>query len=62
MESEPGKAPKGRPKRGFWVVIQWIFLWGTIFGLTRSGAGRGDKQGGDLVEFGRVLRGPSATP
>jgi nitrate/TMAO reductase-like tetraheme cytochrome c subunit len=34
MESEPGKAPKGRPKRGFWSVIQWIFLWGTIFGLT----------------------------
>ena len=34
MESEPGKAPKGRPKRGFWGVIQWIFLWGTIFGLS----------------------------
>ena len=34
MESEPGKPPKGRPKRGFWGVIQWIFLWGTIFGLT----------------------------
>ncbi len=34
MESEQAKAPKGRPKRGFWSVIQWIFLWGTIFGLT----------------------------
>jgi nitrate/TMAO reductase-like tetraheme cytochrome c subunit len=34
MESEPGKAAKNRPKRGFWSVIQWIFLWGTIFGLT----------------------------
>ncbi|MFY9909276.1 MAG: NapC/NirT family cytochrome c [Candidatus Sulfotelmatobacter sp.] len=34
MESEPGKTPEGQPKRGFWGVIQWIFLWGTIFGLT----------------------------
>jgi len=34
MESEPGKAPTNRRKRGFWGVIQWIFLWGTIFGLT----------------------------
>jgi cytochrome c-type protein NapC len=34
MESEPGKAPKGRPKRGFWGVVLWIFLWGTIFGLS----------------------------
>ena len=34
MESEPGKAPKGRSKRGLWGVIQWIFLWGTVFGLT----------------------------
>jgi len=28
------KAPTNRRKRGFWGVIQWIFLWGTIFGLT----------------------------
>ena len=21
-------------RRGFWGVIQWIFLWGTVFGLT----------------------------
>ena len=34
MESQPGKAPQDRPKAGFWGVIQWILLWGTIFGLS----------------------------
>ena len=34
MELLPSKAPKDRPKRGFWGVVQWIFLWGTMFGLS----------------------------
>ena len=34
MEMQPGKAPQDRPKRGFWGVIRWILLWGTIFGLS----------------------------
>ena len=24
-------------RRGFWGVIQWIFLWGTVFGLILDG-------------------------
>ncbi len=34
MESQPSEAPRNRPKRGYWGVIQWILLWGTIFGLS----------------------------
>ena len=34
MELQPSKAPQDRPKRRFWGVVQWILLWGTIFGLS----------------------------
>ena len=34
MGLQTGKSSKERPKRGFWSVIQWILLWGTIFGLS----------------------------
>ena len=34
MELQPSKAPRDRPKRGFWGVVQWVLLWGTIFGLS----------------------------
>jgi nitrate/TMAO reductase-like tetraheme cytochrome c subunit len=34
MELQPGKTPQDRSKRGFWGVIQWILLWGTIFGIS----------------------------
>jgi nitrate/TMAO reductase-like tetraheme cytochrome c subunit len=34
MELQPGKTPQDRSTRGFWGVIRWIRLWGTIFGLS----------------------------
>ncbi len=34
MESQPSKAPRDGQKRGFWGVMGWILLWGTIFGLS----------------------------
>jgi hypothetical protein len=34
MEMQPGKTPQDRSTRGFWGVIRWILLWGTIFGLS----------------------------
>ena len=34
MELQSGKTPEVRPKLGFWGVIRWILLWGTIFGLS----------------------------
>ncbi len=34
MELQSGKATQNRPKRGFWGIIQWILLWGTVFGLS----------------------------
>ncbi len=34
MESRHAKAHPTRPRRGFWSVVRWILLWGTIFGLS----------------------------
>jgi nitrate/TMAO reductase-like tetraheme cytochrome c subunit len=34
MLLKPGKATQDRRKHGFWGVVQWILLWGTIFGLS----------------------------
>jgi len=50
MESEPGKAPTNRRKRGFWGRDPVDLSVGHHFRADRSGARRWDKQGGDLVD------------
>ena len=34
MKSQPGRLQQARGKRQFWGLLQWILLWGTVFGLS----------------------------